>query len=113
MWFPEFSGRISVAISYVLHDIAALIMLGGIFIHIYLSTIGQPGTFQAMTRGVVTRAWAWTNHPAWYREVTGRDPRADYEEARRRQAERARAMADLERGGEIKPERGPTGSPAD
>jgi formate dehydrogenase subunit gamma len=112
MWFPEFSGRISVAISYVLHDIAALIMLGGIFIHIYLSTIGQPGTFQAMTRGVVTRAWAWTNHPAWYREVTGRDPRADYEEARRRQAERARAMASSERG-EIKPERGPAGSPAD
>lgn len=112
MWFPEFSSRIAVAISYVLHDIAALIMLGGIFIHIYLSTIGQPGTFQSMTHGVVTRAWAWTHHPAWYREVTGRDPRADYEEARRRQAERARAIAAFERG-EIKPERGPTGSPAD
>lgn len=98
MWFPEISGRIAVAIGYVFHDIFALIMLGGIFIHIYLSTFGQPGTFQAMTRGVVTRAWGWTHHPAWYREVTGRDPRADYEQARRRHAERARAIASLERG---------------
>ena len=92
MWFPEISGRIAVAISYVFHDISALIMLGGIFIHIYLSTVGQPGTLRSMTRGVVTRAWAWTNHPAWYREVTGGDPRADYEEARRRLANRKRAI---------------------
>ncbi len=77
-------GRITVAISYVLHDISAIIMLGGIFIHIYLSTIGEPGTFQAMTRGAVSEAWAWTFHPAWYKEVTGRDPRTAHEEARRR-----------------------------
>jgi formate dehydrogenase subunit gamma len=77
-------GRITVAISYVLHDISALIMLGGIFIHIYLSTIGEPGTFQSMTRGAVREAWAWTFHPAWYKEITGRDPRQAYEEALRR-----------------------------
>jgi formate dehydrogenase subunit gamma len=97
MWFPEVTGRIAVAISYVLHDISALIMLGGIFIHLYLSTVGQPGTLHAMTRGVVTRAWAWTHHPAWYREVTGRDPRADYENARRRLANRKRAIEAVER----------------
>jgi formate dehydrogenase subunit gamma len=77
-------GRISVAISYVLHDISALVMLGGIFIHVYLSTIGEPGTFEAMTRGSVSEAWAWTFHPAWYKEKTGRDPQAACEEARRR-----------------------------
>ena len=77
-------GRASVAISYVLHDISALIMLGGIFIHIYLSTFGEPGTFQAMTRGSVSEAWAWTFHPAWYKQVTGRDPLQAHEEARRR-----------------------------
>jgi formate dehydrogenase subunit gamma len=76
-------GRTSVAISYVLHDISALIMLGGIFIHIYLSTFGEPGTFRAMTRGSVSEAWAWTFHPAWYKEVTGRDPLQAHEEARR------------------------------
>jgi formate dehydrogenase subunit gamma len=76
-------GRIPVAISYVIHDISALIMLGGIFIHIYLSTFGEPGTFQAMTRGAVGEPWAWTFHPAWYKEVTGRDPAQACEEARR------------------------------
>jgi len=79
-------GRISVAISYVLHDISALIMLGGIFIHVYESTFGQPGTFQAMTRGAVSEAWAWTFHPAWYKEITGRDARQACEEERARMA---------------------------
>jgi formate dehydrogenase subunit gamma len=113
MWWPEITGRIAVAISYVLHDIAALIMLGGIFIHLYLSTFGQPGTFQAMTRGVVTRAWAWTHHPAWYREVTGRDPRADYKEARRRLAHRDRVTEAFERSEEEPNREGlPTDSPS-
>ena len=74
MWFPEIFGRILVAISYVIHDISALIMLFGIFFHIYLSTFGEPGTIQAMTRGTVSEGWAWTHHPAWYKAVTGRDP---------------------------------------
>jgi formate dehydrogenase subunit gamma len=74
-------GRWPVAVSYILHDISAIVMLGGIFIHIYLSTVGEPGTFQAMTRGSVSEPWAWTFHPAWYKEVTGRDPRHAYEEA--------------------------------
>ena len=77
----HFFGRITVAVSYVLHDISALIMLGGIFIHIYLSTIGEPGTLQAMTRGAVKESWAWTFHPAWYKDVTGRDPKQAYDEA--------------------------------
>lgn len=75
-------GGIAVAICYVLHDISAIIMLGGIFIHVYLSTIGEPGTFQAMTRGAVSEAWAWTFHPAWYKEVTGRDAREACEAAK-------------------------------
>jgi len=78
-------GRWPVAVSYVLHDISALIMLGGIFIHIYLSTIGEPGTFQAMTRGAVSEAWAWTFHPAWFKQATGRDARQAYEAARQAQ----------------------------
>lgn len=84
MWMGAATfGRIAVAASYVIHDISALIMLGGIFIHIYLSTIGEPGTFQSMTRGAVSEAWAWTFHPAWYKQVTGRDSRQAHDEAKR------------------------------
>ena len=76
-------GAEAVAISYIIHDIAAIVMLGGILIHIYQSTIGEPGTLQAMIRGAVSEAWAWTFHPAWYKRVTGRDAQQAYEEARR------------------------------
>ena len=85
LWFPRTLGRTVVTISYVLHDLAGLLMLLGFVLHIYEATGAQPGTFQAMTRGTVEKRWAWTHHPAWYRAVTGRDPRADYETARKRQ----------------------------
>ena len=87
LWFDDAVPRWSVAVSYVIHDLAALVMLAGFIIHIYEGTAAQPGTFRSMIDGTVTRAWAWTHHPAWYREVTGRDPREDYEHERRRQSE--------------------------
>ena len=72
MWFDQIVARWVVAVSYVLHDVAALVMLGGFIIHIYQSTVNAPGTLGSMIDGTVTRAWAWTHHPAWYRKVTGR-----------------------------------------
>jgi formate dehydrogenase subunit gamma len=89
MWFPKTFGRPTVDIGYVLHDIAALVMLIGFIVHLYEGTAAQPGTFQAMTRGTVEQRWAWTHHPAWYRRATGRDPRTEYERARTRQPQRA------------------------
>jgi formate dehydrogenase subunit gamma len=86
MWLPEIFGRGAVAVAYVIHDISALIMLAGIFVHVYLSTIGEPHTFQSMTKGTVREDWAWTHHPAWFKRVTGRDPRAALEEKRKRLA---------------------------
>jgi formate dehydrogenase subunit gamma len=73
MWFPRTFGRPLLAIGYVVHDIAALVMLVGFIIHIYEGTAAQPGTFHSMTRGTVEKRWAWTHHPAWYRRATGRD----------------------------------------
>lgn len=92
MWFPEIFGRTAVAIRYPLHDISALIMLFGIFFHVYLSTVGQPGTVQSMTRGTVTERWAWTHHPKWYKEVTGKEAQAAYDEAVKRERERERIL---------------------
>jgi formate dehydrogenase subunit gamma len=90
MWFPEIFGRTAVAVGYVLHDIAGLVMLVGFIVHLYEGTAAQPGTFHSMTRGTVEKRWAWTHHPAWYRHATSRDPRADYERAVQREAERMR-----------------------
>ena len=77
LWFDNLVPRWSVAVSYVVHDIAALIMLAGFIIHIYEGTAAQPGTFRSMTDGTVTRDWARTHHPAWSAEVTDRDRRND------------------------------------
>jgi len=103
LWFDHIAAPWLVAVSYVLHDIAALAMLAGFIIHIYEGTAAQPGTFQSMTNGTVTNKWAWTHHPAWYAEVTGRDPREDYEHERRRLTERDRVVEDRERP-EVRPE---------
>jgi formate dehydrogenase subunit gamma len=97
MWFDHVVPRWIVAVSYVVHDLAALLMLAGFIIHIYEGTAAMPGTFRAMTNGTVTEKWAWTHHPAWYRAVTGRDPRDAYDRENRRRAERERAVESWER----------------
>ncbi|MEN3327646.1 MAG: formate dehydrogenase subunit gamma [Acidobacteriota bacterium] len=90
IWFDDAVPRWVVAISYVIHDVAALVMLGGFIIHIYEGTAHQPGTFRSMIDGTVTGKWAWTHHPAWYRAVTGRDPREAYEREKRKQTDQQR-----------------------
>jgi len=103
MWFDDVVPRWIVAVSYVIHDLASLLMLAGFIIHIYEGTAAMPGTFRAMTNGTVTEKWAWTHHPAWYRTITGRDPREDYERQKRRQAERQRAIEEWESKESIEP----------
>jgi len=89
MWFPDGFGRIAVAVSYVLHDIAALVMVAGFVVHLYEGTAAQPGTLRSMTRGTVEQRWAWTHHPAWYRRALGgRTPAGD---DAREQVSRAKA----------------------
>ncbi len=73
LWFPyEFAEDMRQA-SWVLHDGAFIVFALMIIVHIYLGTAGEPGTFRAMTRGTVTRAWARMHHPRWYRDVAGED----------------------------------------
>jgi cytochrome b subunit of formate dehydrogenase len=59
-------------VSYVLHDAAFIIFAPMVIFHIYLSTILNPGTLEAMTKGDVTRLWALHHHPLWYEEAVGR-----------------------------------------
>ena len=78
LWFDDAVPRWVVAVSYVIHDIAALLMLAGFIIHVYEGTAHQPGTFRSMMDGTVTEDWARTHHPRWYRAVT--DTRREEEE---------------------------------
>jgi formate dehydrogenase subunit gamma len=93
MWFDHIVSRWFVAVSYVVHDLAALLMLAGFIVHIYEGTAAMPGTFRGMVDGTVLEKWAWTHHPAWYRAVTGRDPREAYESEQRRQRESQKEIA--------------------
>jgi len=53
------------------HAIISLLMIGLIFGHIYIGTIGMEGAFAAMWSGWVDRNWAKEHHSIWYRQMTG------------------------------------------
>ncbi|MCI0643395.1 MAG: formate dehydrogenase subunit gamma [Chloroflexi bacterium] len=63
-----------VFVAVIIHDLAALFGVAGVLSHIYLSTGANPGTFQAIFAGWVTKEWARLHHPLWYEKVTGRPP---------------------------------------
>lgn len=75
LWLPTSFPQVVRATSILLHEVTFILFTVAIVFHIYLGTAALPGTFGAMTRGTVSRAWARVHHPRWYREVTGEDTR--------------------------------------
>jgi formate dehydrogenase iron-sulfur subunit len=71
LWFPRALSASWSGAAWILHDGAFLLFAAAIVVHVYLGTAAMPGTFRAMTRGTVSKAWARLHHPRWYREVTG------------------------------------------
>jgi formate dehydrogenase subunit gamma len=71
-WFALSFAPVLRRIAGLIHAIAAFIMFVGIGIHWY-AAYWTKGSVRAMVRGTVTRAWARFHHPAWYREVIGKD----------------------------------------
>jgi formate dehydrogenase subunit gamma len=77
LWFTEslpWSLRFLRYVAILAHVGAALLTIGGFFIHVYMSTALERGSFTSMMEGTVSRAWARTHHRLWYEEVTG-EPR--------------------------------------
>lgn len=83
IWWPDlwlnFLGQQQLSIplirwSYVVHDAAFIVFGPMVLFHMYLSTILNPGTFEAMTRGDVSALWASVHHPLWYSEAVGPEP---------------------------------------
>jgi formate dehydrogenase subunit gamma len=57
------------ALSHVIHTIAAIIMIAISFGHIYLGTAGMQGSFSSMGTGYVDENWAKAHHDRWYEEI--------------------------------------------
>jgi formate dehydrogenase subunit gamma len=73
-WRPRFAPYFPielVRIGALFHALAATILIITIMIHVY-AAIWVKGTFGAMLRGRVSKNWARSHHPGWYREVTKR-----------------------------------------
>ncbi|MBN2568547.1 MAG: formate dehydrogenase subunit gamma [Deltaproteobacteria bacterium] len=54
---------------YFLHALGFFIIFPFFFVHLYLGTVGSPGSASAMLSGWVTRAWAKKQHPKWLKEM--------------------------------------------
>lgn len=67
--FQQFGqGRNLMQDMMLLHAIAAVVIIATVFGHIYLATIGVPGTAASMNDGKVDQAWARLHHDRWYAE---------------------------------------------
>jgi formate dehydrogenase subunit gamma len=72
IWQPYFAPVFAIGLvrfASLIHALAAFIGIVAIIVHVY-AAIWTKGTFRAMTRGTVTKAWARHHHPAWYKEVS-------------------------------------------
>ena len=71
IWRAYFGLYLSVGVIRVasaLHALCALVLICGIIVHIY-AAVWVKGSVHAMTRGTVTRGWAFKHHRAWLRET--------------------------------------------
>lgn len=69
MWFPLSLPRVLVQWMYPLHALGVLVIFPFVFVHIYLGTIGVPGSASAIFTGYVTRSWAEKQCTGWLREM--------------------------------------------
>ena len=64
-----FESRELFQLNLIIHAIVAILWLGASFGHMYMATLGAPGSMDAMTKGHVSSEWAKVHHDLWYDEV--------------------------------------------
>jgi formate dehydrogenase subunit gamma len=69
VYFSEYFSIELIRFAALLHAFSGFVLICAIIVHIY-AAIWVKGSIRAMTRGTVTRGWAWKHHHAWFREVT-------------------------------------------
>jgi formate dehydrogenase subunit gamma len=75
--FPDaLASRTTLQYADLVHAVAALVMIGIGFGHIYLGTLGTEGTFKGMVEGSVDENWARTHHDLWLKDVQAQEGKA-------------------------------------
>jgi formate dehydrogenase subunit gamma len=69
MWFPLGYSVELVRWMFALHALGYVVIFAFFFVHLYLVTIGAPGSAPAMFTGWVTKAWVKKQHPKWLKEM--------------------------------------------
>jgi formate dehydrogenase subunit gamma len=69
MWFPLSFPSWLVQWMFTFHALGFVVIFSFFFVHLYLGTIGSPGSAPAMFSGWVTRAWLKKQHPKWLKEM--------------------------------------------
>jgi len=69
MLFPLSMPAMIVRLMYLLHAAGFVAIFAFFFIHLYLGTVGSPGSLPAMMTGWVSRAWLKKQHPKWLHEM--------------------------------------------
>ena len=67
--------RADMQVAQMVHASATILMMGLIFMHIYLGTVGMKGAYRGMRTGYVDEAWAHEHHDLWLQDIkAGRIP---------------------------------------
>lgn len=69
IWDATAFGRGLTQFSLMIHGLFFTLFMMATIVHIYLATVGNPGTSSGMLWGQVTRNWAKKHASKWYKEV--------------------------------------------
>ncbi len=69
IWDPTAFGRGLTQFSLMTHGLFFTLFMMGTIVHIYLASIGNPGTLEGMLWGRVRRVWAKKHASKWYKET--------------------------------------------
>ena len=69
MWFPTYLPESLMDWLYVLHVLGFVVIFAFFFVHLYLGTIGNPGSISAMISGKMEKPVLRMLHPKWLKEM--------------------------------------------
>ncbi len=67
--FPE--NRQWLVLSHFIHNVCFIVIILAVPVHIYLSTLANPGTLRIMISGTIPYDWAKKKYPKWIHELEG------------------------------------------